>query len=326
MRERAGSRAWKLRVAWIAAVAALLAGSQPASDFAETLARVDRALKENPGHVAPKILKACVARRNDAARLYRSGQVDRARRRLKACMQDLQVVEAAAEGPAAAEEPKEAPPSLEEIQARAAREVERALTLEPDIGRGRGIYHTCAECHLPEGWGVAGSLIPIPQLAGQHRTVLIKQLADIRAGNRDSVVMSPYATVELIGGPQAIADVAGYIDSLEMTVDNGKGPGKDLELGGRLYRDKCASCHGQAGEGDRDAYVPRIQAQHYNYLVAQFGSIRRGTRRNANPEMVAQIQSLDAREVQAVLDYVSRLEPPEDLRAPPGWRNPDFAQ
>jgi hypothetical protein len=26
----------------------------------------------------------------------------------------------------------------------------------------------------------------------------------------------------------------------------------------------------------------------------------------------------------AILDYVSRLQPPEELQAPPGWSNPDF--
>jgi hypothetical protein len=41
--------------------------------------------------------------------------------------------------------------------------------------------------------------------------------------------------------------------------------------------------------------------------------------------MVAQIQNFEDREIQAALDYISRLEPPEDLQAPPGWSNPDFA-
>ncbi len=37
------------------------------------------------------------------------------------------------------------------------------------------------------------------------------------------------------------------------------------------------------------------------------------------------IQDFDERDVRAVMDYVSRLEPPAELQAPPGWRNPDFA-
>ena len=44
----------------------------------------------------------------------------------------------------------------------------------------------------------------------------------------------------------------------------------------------------------------------------------------ADPEMAQQIAGRDESAARAVLDYVSRLEPPEELRAPPGWRNPDF--
>ncbi|TFG93342.1 MAG: c-type cytochrome, partial [Myxococcales bacterium] len=195
--------------------------------------------------------------------------------------------------------------------------------LNPDLENGLVVYRGCAACHMPEGWGLTSG--SVPQIAGQHRKVVIKQLADIRAGNRENVLMTPYSSVETIGGTQAVADVAGYIDTLEMSVETGKGTGEDLELGARLYREHCARCHGTSGEGDQDAFVPRIQAQHYAYLLRQFESIRDGRRRNANPEMVAQIRDFEAREAHAVLDYVSRLEPPEELRAPPGWHNPDFA-
>jgi cytochrome c553 len=70
--------------------------------------------------------------------------------------------------------------------------------------------------------------------------------------------------------------------------------------------------------------MPRIQAQHYAYLVRQFELIRDGKRRNADPEMTEQIRRFSDRDVRAVMDYVSRREPPEVFQAPPGWRNPDF--
>ena len=329
---RARADTAKIRVALIVAVATLLVGSQPvlAAGFREELARVDRALEENPSQVSPQALQTCRYRRDDAVRLHNARHVARAERRLKACMQELKIAEASFAPTRQKvvlppiDEEVEAPPSMEEIQARAAREIERALTLEPDVAKGLQLYRTCAECHMPEGWGLTSGLVP--QIAGQHRKVVIKQLADIRAGNRDNPLMVPYSSVESIGGAQAIADVAGYIDTLEMSVETGKGSGKDLELGARLYRDNCARCHGATGEGDDAAFVPRIHAQHYEYLVRQFESIREGKRRNANPEMVAQIRDFDARETHAVLDYVSRLGPPEELRAPPGWHNPDFAR
>jgi cytochrome c553 len=204
----------------------------------------------------------------------------------------------------------------------AAREIEQALELTPDIENGLRIYRTCAECHQPEGWGLANG--SMPQIAGQHRKVVVKQLADFRAGNRDEPGMCPLASAEKIGGAQAVADVTGYIDTLEISIENGKGPGNQLELGRALYGANCARCHGPEGEGDDDRDMPRIQAQHYAYLVRQFEWIRDGKRRNADPEMTAQVRSFSAEEISAVSDYVSRLQPPEAFQAPKGWRNPDF--
>ena len=207
-------------------------------------------------------------------------------------------------------------------EAAAAREIEQALELTPDTKNGLRIYRTCAECHQPEGWGRGdGSM---PQIAGQHRKVVVKQLADFRAGNRDEPGMCPLASAEKIGGAQAVADVTGYIDTLEISIGNGKGPGSQLKLGRALYEANCARCHGPEGEGDNERYMPRIQAQHYAYLVRQFEWIRDGKRRNADPEMTAEHRGFSAEEIGAVSDYVSRLEPPKAFQAPPGWRNPDF--
>jgi cytochrome c553 len=207
-------------------------------------------------------------------------------------------------------------------QQAAVREIEQALKLRPDTEMGLRIYRGCAKCHQPEGWGLAdGSM---PQIAGQHRKVVIKQLADFRAGNRDEPSMCPLASAEKIGGAQAVADVTAYIDTLEISVENGKGPGKHLARGRTLYETSCASCHGPEGEGDNDSFMPRIQAQHYAYLVRQFELIRDGKRRNADPEMTAQHSGFSAEDIRAVSDYVSRLEPSAEFQAPKGWRNPDF--
>ncbi len=303
-------------VAWVALLAD--PGAPGAETFEETLARVDRALQRNPQRASQELLLSCRSRRNFAVRLYDSGMLPRAERSLKYCLGALGL----SETPVSAA-PVQKGPSMEEIQAKAALEVERASTLTPDIANGLEIYRSCAMCHTPEGWGLTSGVVP--QIAGQHRSVVIKQLADFRAGNRDSVLMIPYASVESIGGPQAVADVAGYIDTLELSADSGKGPGDDLERGQQLYAENCARCHGATGEGSAEEAVPRIQAQHFNYLVRQFEWIRTGKRRNSSHEMVAQIQGFEPGETRAVLDYVSRLEPPEELQAPAGWQNPDFA-
>ncbi len=201
-------------------------------------------------------------------------------------------------------------------------EREEALTLKPDPKNGRDVYEVCSACHMPEGWGLTDGTFP--QLAGQHRTVIIKQLADIRDGHRDNPTMYPFALPSEIGGTQAIADVSEYIAGLKMNPDNGIGKGDDLELGKKLYADNCVRCHGPNGEGDAAKFYPRIQAQHYEYLVRQYRWIKEGKRRNSNPEMVEQIKNFSDRDTLAVLDYVSRLKPPAELVAPAGWKNPDF--
>lgn len=294
-------------------------------DFRSALARVDAALQTNPRRVASRALLTCRDRRDLSALQYQTGDEVRAKRSLAYCF-SLLGIPATVDMSNREREQDRAERAAQEAerkrQAGAVREYEKALALEPDLARGLEIYRECAVCHGAEAWGLPGA--GVPQLAGQHRRVLIEQLADIRAGNRENQIMLPYATVEAIGGAQAVSDVTGYIDTLEITVDNGKGPGTKLALGEKLYAEKCQTCHGPDGGGDGAARIPRIQAQHYYYLVAQFEQIRDGRRRIENTDKLEVVKSLDDAQISAIMDHVSRLVPPEGLQAPPGWRNPDF--
>ena len=206
-------------------------------------------------------------------------------------------------------------------------EQDEALNLEPDHENGIEVFEVCAACHLTEGWGMKDGTFP--QLAGQHREVLIKQLADIRALNRDNPTMYPFALPEAIGGSQAIADVAGYIEKLPMNPENGKGPfdegTPEFAKGKQLYEENCVKCHGEIGEGDKEKYYPRLAGQHYNYMIRQFEWIRDGKRRNANPDMVEQINGFTDDDMKAVINYTSRIPVPEqDLAPSADWLNPDF--
>ncbi|MEN8206329.1 MAG: c-type cytochrome [Pseudomonadota bacterium] len=217
-------------------------------------------------------------------------------------------------------------------------EREEALTLTPDRERGIEVYEVCAGCHRLEGWGETSGTFP--QLAGQHKEVLIKQLADIREGNRDNPTMYPFALDDQILGAteykegeiepaQLVADVTDYIAKLPMNPVNGKGEWAEgtpeFTQGKKLYADNCVKCHGETGEGIAEKFYPRIQGQHYAYMMRQFEWIRDGKRRNANPDMVKQIKAFSNKDMQMVINYVSRAPvPKEDLAPSADWLNPDY--
>lgn len=188
-----------------------------------------------------------------------------------------------------------------------------SMKLTPNVEHGQQLYQTCALCHTKNGQGMEPGIGTYrvsgiyPQLAGQHQSVLIKQILDIRQRNRDNPSMYPFSTEKYLGGPQNIADVTAYISSLPPSTNNQHGDGRDLELGKALYTKNCSKCHGDNGEGDAENFYPKLANQHYEYMLRQFIWIKDGKRRNANPKMVKQIQEFKYSEMKAVVDYASRL-------------------
>jgi len=217
-------------------------------------------------------------------------------------------------------------------------EQDEAMLLTPDRERGIAVYEVCSACHLLEGWGLKDGTFP--QLAGQHRSVLIKQLSDIRAQNRDNPTMYPFALDDQIMAAsgfhegeitpaQLVADVTDYISKLPMNPANGKGlwaeGSPEFEQGKKLYADNCTQCHGDQGEGSEEKFYPRIHGQHYNYMLRQFEWIRDGKRRNANPDMIKQIQEFSDKDMQMVINWTSRAPVPKGMLAPSAdYQNPDY--
>lgn len=204
----------------------------------------------------------------------------------------------------------------------AAERFEQAYQLKPQMNNGKLLYNYCLSCHGPEGWGTVNG--GYPQIAGQLSTVTIKQLQDINSRSRSHPFMAPYTSIEVLATAQDVADLAGYIANMPMSPDNGRGNERDLELGQELFKENCTRCHGNEGEGNLQHRVPRIQGQHYNYLMRQLSWIRSGQRHDAVDEMSKILQKLSLREQSAIMSYVAYLKPPARDLAKPGWINPDF--
>ena len=196
-------------------------------------------------------------------------------------------------------------------------------SLKGNTENGKDAYHTCALCHTPEGWGNKNGYYP--QLSGQHPNVLIKQLIDIRLGNRNVPTMIPFADEIFNKGHQNVADVVSYIATLPMTPKNSVGKGDNLELGKKLYTQQCETCHGAKAEGDNAKSFPLLQGQHYQYLLRQMRWIESGERENSDEIMRLHVKTFTDSEMQAVADYVSRIKPDKDKVAESdNWQNPDF--
>jgi cytochrome c553 len=181
-----------------------------------------------------------------------------------------------------------------------------ALQLKGDAARGKEAYKVCAACHLDTGAGRADGTFP--QLAGQHASVVIKQVADIRAGVRANPVMHPFSTT--LTSAQELADVAAYLQTLPAPTDTQKGSGTELAQGQKLYEASCAGCHGKQGEGDAAKFVPRLSGQHYAYVLRQAQEIRDGKRTNGHQDMLKTVKKLGDKELSAVADYLARLSLP----------------
>ena len=184
-------------------------------------------------------------------------------------------------------------------------EINKALSLSPELDNGKKIYTLCANCHMENGWGKKDGSFPV--VAGQHRNVLIKQLTNIRSKNRDNPTMYPFTDPASMGGSQGVADVTAYISTMPVNPQPGTGNGKRLALGKKLYFQHCTQCHGEDALGNNEAFFPRLKGQHHMYLLRQLQWIRDGYRKNSNPVMQERVKALSDDELSAIADYLSRL-------------------
>ena len=183
-----------------------------------------------------------------------------------------------------------------------------ALQAKGDPMRGEAAFLPCQGCHRRDASGRTSGAYP--RLSGQHASVIIKQITDIRAGRRYNPKMEPY-----IGDhgmtPADIADIAVFLQGLPISAENGKGPGTGVAAGKKIYENECADCHGNKGEGDAAKFYPMVAAQHYRYLLRELKFIRDGDRRNANPDMVKRIKPFPDADLEALADYLAQLPPPQ---------------
>jgi cytochrome c553 len=188
-----------------------------------------------------------------------------------------------------------------------------AAKLTPNAERGARHYETCAACHGSAGLGVADG--SVPAIAGQHGSVLLKQLVDFRHDQRWDERMQHFTDQHHLPTAQDVTDVAAFVSRLPRfpAMSDSIGDGAFLREGASAYFRVCEACHGPLGQGDVLRLRPRLAGQHYEYLLREMGETAAGYRPGMDPAHIERLRKLSPEEIRGVADYLSRLSP--DLSA-----------
>ena len=152
------------------------------------------------------------------------------------------------------------------------------------VGRGATLAMQCAICHASN----RQSQVDTPNLEGQPKAAIYKQLRDFKKGVRDNAVMTPFA-VKL--SEQDMLDIAAYYAYLPRQPGVHPDPtvaAPAIVLRGAAMRNvpACGSCH---GGGDVKAGSPWLEGQAAVYIRWQLQAFAAGTRRNDISEQMRNI-------------------------------------
>ncbi|TBU96110.1 c-type cytochrome [Phytopseudomonas dryadis] len=178
-----------------------------------------------------------------------------------------------------------------------------------DAAAGQAKVVVCGACHGQDGNSPAANF---PKLAGQGERYLLKQMQDIKAGNR--VVLEMTGMLEPLS-EQDMADVAAYYASQKMSVGAADpalvSRGEDLFRGGKLAEGMpaCIGCHLPNGAGLAAAGYPHLGGQHADYIAKQLTDFREGNRSNDGDSMVMRdiAAKLSNKDIEALSSYVQGL-------------------
>lgn len=191
-----------------------------------------------------------------------------------------------------------------------------AMHSKPGLDRGAELFRPCTACHGSLGTGTIDG--GVPRIAGQHASVLAKQLVDYRHDRRWDLRMEHFADGHHLVNVQAIADITAYINQLQINSAPGVGSGELVEHGATVYAKQCSSCHGPRGQGNAKKLIPQIAGQHYEYLMRQIYDAVDGRRPNFSGTHVRLLARLERDDIVGLADFLSRTalssEPPATLK------------
>lgn len=187
------------------------------------------------------------------------------------------------------------------------------LVGDAEAGQEKSV--TCAACHGPDGNSPTGDF---PNIAGQGKKYLVKQLLDYQLGaqtngeqgRHDMVMAGQVANLS----EQDIYDLSAFYSQQEFAIGGANeetiAEAQRLYLGGDTDRGitACAACHGPGGAGMNLAAFPLLSGQHAEYTAQQLEMFRSGERSNDPNGMMRDIAALlSDRDIEILADYINGL-------------------
>lgn len=178
-----------------------------------------------------------------------------------------------------------------------------------DAAAGQGKVAICSACHNADGNSLVSNF---PKLAGQGERYLLKQMQDIKSGNRPIVEMTGMLDAMT---DQDLEDISAWYSSQKGTLGAADPElaerGKELYQGGKLAdgMPACIGCHSPNGAGIDLAVYPKLNGQHADYIAKQLTEFREGIRNNDGDAMIMRTiaAKMSNKDIEAVSSYIQGL-------------------
>ena len=167
----------------------------------------------------------------------------------------------------------------------------------------------CVACHGAKGISITPAW---PNLAGQNKSYLVKQLKEIKTGALRTVPTMTAVLAPL--NEQDLDDISTYY--AKMPLAEGSTFKKFLQRGEQIYRggdfskhiSACIACHGPRGTGNAQAGFPILSGQHAAYTVMQLQAFKDKKRKNDLNHIMQDISSrMSPEDMEAVAHYIEGL-------------------
>jgi cytochrome c553 len=165
----------------------------------------------------------------------------------------------------------------------------------------------CAFCHGSDGHS---NYEIWPSLAGLDADYLVAQLNAFAKGpqgpRQGAHSVQMHALSKAITPAERAALAAHYagLPAAPFVPARTASPGRSLHLEGTGKVTGCATCHGEAGEGNAEIGAPRIGGQHARYIESQMRAFASGARTDNGSGMTAIAAAMTDEQITAIAAYL----------------------